>query len=100
MVTGCQDGTVTLYQLNFSTVHGLYKDRWVPILVCAQVLFFLAARLADLLFVTPSHSYAFRRNMTDVVVQELTTQRETKVKCRELVKKIAIYKVCEPPLRC
>jgi hypothetical protein len=31
--------------------------------------------------------------MTDVVVQELSTQLETKVKCRELVKKIAIYKV-------
>ena len=26
---GCQDGTIAYYQLIFSTVHGLYKDRFV-----------------------------------------------------------------------
>ena len=26
---GCDDGLVSLYQLNFNTVHGLYKERWV-----------------------------------------------------------------------
>ena len=26
---GCEDGTIAYYQLIFSTVHGLYKDRLV-----------------------------------------------------------------------
>lgn len=60
---GCQDGTIALYQLIFSTVHGLYKER-----------------------------YAFRRDMTDVVIQDLTSRSESRIKCRELVKKVAIYK--------
>ncbi|XP_066284975.1 intraflagellar transport protein 122 homolog [Branchiostoma lanceolatum] len=60
---GCQDGTIAYYQLIFSTVHGLYKDR-----------------------------YAYRENMTDVIVQHLLTEQKVKIKCRDLVKKIAIYK--------
>ncbi|KAL4669764.1 hypothetical protein H8959_008318, partial [Pygathrix nigripes] len=42
VVVGCQDGTISFYQLIFSTVHGLYKDR-----------------------------YAYRNSMTDVIVQHL-----------------------------
>ncbi|XP_007060007.2 intraflagellar transport protein 122 homolog isoform X4 [Chelonia mydas] len=60
---GCQDGTISFYQLIFSTVHGLYKDR-----------------------------YAYRDSMTDVIVQHLITEQKVRIKCRELVKKIAIYK--------
>ncbi|XP_054629542.1 intraflagellar transport protein 122 homolog isoform X3 [Dunckerocampus dactyliophorus] len=63
VVMGCQDGTIACYQLNFSTVHGLYKDR-----------------------------YAYRDNMTDVIVQHLITEGKVRIKCGELVKKIAIYK--------
>ena len=44
---GCQDGTIAYYQLIFSTVHGLYKDR-----------------------------YAFRDNMTDVIIQHLITEQK------------------------
>lgn len=36
--------------------------------------------------------YAFRSQMTDVVIQDLTTQSEARIRCRDLVKKIAIYK--------
>ncbi|XP_066554280.1 intraflagellar transport protein 122 homolog [Amia ocellicauda] len=63
VVVGCQDGTIAFYQLIFSTVHGLYKDR-----------------------------YAYRDSMTDVIVQHLITEQKVRIKCRELVKKIAIYK--------
>ncbi|NWU42672.1 IF122 protein, partial [Hylia prasina] len=63
VVIGCQDGTISFYQVIFSTVHGLYKDR-----------------------------YAYRDNMTDVIVQHLITEQKVRIKGRELVKKIAIYK--------
>uniref|UniRef100_A0A4X2L4L1 Intraflagellar transport protein 122 homolog n=1 Tax=Vombatus ursinus TaxID=29139 RepID=A0A4X2L4L1_VOMUR len=63
VVIGCQDGTISFYQLIFSTVHGLYKDR-----------------------------YAYRDSMTDVIVQHLITEQKVRIKCKELVKKIAIYK--------
>eukprot|EP00040_Diaphanoeca_grandis_P002902 m.23057 g.23057 ORF g.23057 m.23057 type:complete len:1216 (-) comp14047_c1_seq1:211-3858(-) len=62
----CYDGTIALFQLIFSTVHGLYKDR-----------------------------YAYRKLMTDVVLQDLTAVGESqhiRIKCKDLVKKIAIYK--------
>uniref|UniRef100_A0A8D2F407 Intraflagellar transport protein 122 homolog n=1 Tax=Theropithecus gelada TaxID=9565 RepID=A0A8D2F407_THEGE len=62
-VVGCQDGTISFYQLIFSTVHGLYKDR-----------------------------YAYRDSMTDVIVQHLITEQKVRIKCKELVKKIAIYR--------
>ncbi|XP_060691773.1 intraflagellar transport protein 122 homolog [Hemiscyllium ocellatum] len=63
VVVGCQDGTIAFYQIIFSTVHGLYKDR-----------------------------YAYRDSMTDVIVQHLITEQKVRIRCRELVKKIAIYK--------
>ncbi|CAL1605566.1 unnamed protein product [Knipowitschia caucasica] len=63
VVLGCQDGTISCYHLIFSTVHGLYKDR-----------------------------YAYRDNMTDVIVQHLITDQKVRIRCRELVKKIAIYR--------
>ena len=47
MRVGCQDGSVAVYELTFSTVHSLYKER-----------------------------YAFRENMTDVIIQHLITEEK------------------------
>ncbi|XP_067012221.1 intraflagellar transport protein 122 homolog [Anabrus simplex] len=63
VAVGCQDGTIACYQLIFSTVHGLYKER-----------------------------YAYRENMTEVIIQHLLTEQKVRIKCRDLIKKIAIYK--------
>ncbi|PAA93686.1 hypothetical protein BOX15_Mlig006330g1 [Macrostomum lignano] len=63
VVIGCQDGTVAMYQLQFSTVHSLYKTR-----------------------------YAYRDNMTDVIVQHLLSEDKVRIKNRDMVKKIAVYR--------
>lgn len=59
----CHDGTLWSYQLVFSTVHGLYRDR-----------------------------YAYRENMTDVIIQHLTTGTKLRIKCHDKAHKIAVYK--------
>lgn len=63
VAVGCNDGTVALYQLVFSTVHGLYQDR-----------------------------YAYRDLMSDVIIQHLVTEQKVRIKCRDHVRKIAVYK--------
>ena len=63
VVVGCNDGTVASYQLTFTIVHGLYQDR-----------------------------YAYREIMTDVIIHNLTSEEKVRLKCRDLVKKIALYK--------
>ncbi|XP_013786897.1 intraflagellar transport protein 122 homolog [Limulus polyphemus] len=63
VAVGCQDGTIAYYELGFSTVHSLYKER-----------------------------YAYRENMSDVIIQHLITEEKVRIKCRDLVKKLAVYK--------
>ena len=60
---GTHDGTIAFYAVTISMVHGLYKER-----------------------------YAYRENLTDVVVQHLLTEQVVKIKCRDMVKRVAIYK--------
>ena len=63
IAVGCQDGSLAYYNLAFSTVHALYKER-----------------------------YAYRENMCDVIIQHLTSGQKVRIKCRDLVHKIAIYR--------
>lgn len=57
------DGKVALYQIAFTIVHGLHEER-----------------------------YAYRELMTNVIIQHLATEQKVKIKCRDLVKKISVYK--------
>lgn len=61
---GSQDGTITYLQLSWDVVHGLYGDR-----------------------------YAYRENMTDVIIQHLITNQKVRIKCKDLVSiSASIYK--------
>jgi len=60
---GGNDGTIQLHQVNMAQVHGLYQER-----------------------------YAYRELMTDVIIQHLVTETRVKIRCRDYIKKIAIYK--------
>ncbi|KAI3651690.1 hypothetical protein MP228_002993 [Amoeboaphelidium protococcarum] len=61
-LVGTDKGFVQLFQISFSTVHAIYQNR-----------------------------YAFRDCLTDVVIQDLTLHQRSRIKCRELVKKVALY---------
>lgn len=53
VAVGCEDGSIAMLQLMFSTVHGLYGDR-----------------------------YVYRDQMTDVIIQHLITEQKVRIKCR------------------
>ncbi|XP_063986829.1 intraflagellar transport protein 122 homolog [Diachasmimorpha longicaudata] len=63
VAVGSQDGTITYLQITWSIVHGLYGDR-----------------------------YAYRENMTDVIIQHLTTNQKVRIKCKDLIQRIAVYR--------
>jgi intraflagellar transport protein 122 len=63
LAVGCNNGGIALYKTQFNTVHGLYQDR-----------------------------YAHRDTMTDVIIQHLITEQKVRIKTRDYVKKIAVYK--------
>ena len=61
--TGSNTGAIQMHSVDFNIVHGLYQDR-----------------------------YAYRELMTDVIIQHLVTETRVKIRCRDYIKKIAIYK--------
>jgi intraflagellar transport protein 122 len=56
-------GELVIYDVEFLTVHGMYNER-----------------------------YAYRDLMTDVIIQHLVTETRVKIRCRDYIKRIAIYK--------
>lgn len=50
---GCEDGSILMLQMSFSTVHGLYGDR-----------------------------YVYRDLMSDVIIQHMITEQKVRIKCR------------------
>ena len=60
---GANNGALTSFKVEFDKVHGLYQER-----------------------------YAYRELMTDVIIQHLVSETRVKIRCRDYIKKIAIYK--------
>ncbi|KAF1778090.1 Tubby C-terminal-like domain [Phytophthora cactorum] len=60
---GSEDGTLAVYCLVFGTVHGIYQER-----------------------------YAYREHLTDVIVQHLMTEQKVRIKTRDCVKKLSVYR--------
>lgn len=60
---GCQDGKITNLEITWDIVHGMYKDK-----------------------------YAYRENMTDIIIQHLVTNQKVRIKCKDLIQKVAVYK--------
>ena len=60
---GANNGALNSFKVEFDKVHGLYQER-----------------------------YAYRELMTDVIIQHLVSETRVKIRCRDYIKKIAIYK--------
>lgn len=63
VAVGTEEGELSMHKLVFSTVHGLYQDR-----------------------------YVYRDFMTTVVVHHLSTDQKAVLNCNEYVKKVSIFK--------
>ena len=62
ILLGSDSGRLSMQKLQFGTAHGIYQER-----------------------------YAYRENLTDVVVQHLMTDQKVRIKARDLVKKVAVF---------
>lgn len=60
---GTNQGELVVYDVDFLSVHGMYNER-----------------------------YAYRDLMTDVIIQHLVTETRVKIRCRDYIKRISIYK--------
>ena len=63
VAVGSENGEVAIFELFSSVVHSLYKEH-----------------------------YAYRNSMTDVIIQHLISDEKVRIKCRDLVKTLAVYK--------
>ena len=63
LALGTHSGAIELIKMNFEAVHALYKDR-----------------------------YAFRENLTEVIVHHLVTDKKVRIKCKDLIRNLSLYK--------
>lgn len=63
VVLGSDAGGIDAIQLLFESVHSLYRDR-----------------------------YAYRENLTEIIVHNLMSDKKVRIKCKDLIKSISMYK--------
>lgn len=63
LAIGTQSGHIEVTRLRFEAVHSLYRDR-----------------------------YAYRENLTEVIVHHLVTEKRVRIKCKDLIRNLALYK--------
>lgn len=63
VVLGSDAGGIDAMQLLFESVHSLYRDR-----------------------------YAYRENLTEIIVHNLVSDKKVRIKCKDLIKNISMYK--------
>lgn len=63
VVLGTDAGGIDTIQLLFESVHSLYRDR-----------------------------YAYRENLTEIIVHNLVSDKKVRIKCKDLIKNISMYK--------
>jgi len=63
VIVGADSGSIDLVQMNFDTVHTLFREK-----------------------------YAFRESLTDIVIHHLVGDRKVRIKCKDLIQRISLYK--------
>ena len=63
VLMGTHNGQIDVAQLRFETVHSLYREK-----------------------------YAFRENLTDIVIHHLTADRKVRIKCKDIIRRISLYR--------
>jgi len=63
VVIGCDNGDIDTLSLHFTAVHALYNDR-----------------------------YAYRENLTEIIVHHLLQDRKVRIKCKDLIQHLSLYK--------
>jgi intraflagellar transport protein 122 len=63
LVIGSNSGSIDTLQMDFVSVHALFRDR-----------------------------YAYRENLTEIIVHHLVQDRKVRIKCKDLIRHISLYK--------
>ena len=63
VIVGTDGGSLEAVQLSFDSIHSLYREK-----------------------------YAFRESLTEIIVHNLVSDKKVRIKCKDLVKRISLYK--------
>ena len=63
VVMGTESGGIDMVQVNYGAVHSLYFDK-----------------------------YAYQENLTEVIIQNLISDKKVRIKCKDLIHRISMYK--------